>query len=175
MAGPQDCWSDGCTPHPPGCWPPDSVVPTPGTQAANPSICQAQRLRPRVSSCQHPSDQGRLPAWPLRNYTDLSLSPLPALQGLSLDSSVWFSHAPLVTPSAPQQRKVTSRPDAELEEWPNRCSGCLAYTESGISFPISPKNRYDGPCLQSQHCVRRRQEEPKFKIILSHMSGSELA
>lgn len=70
-----------------------------------PSKCQAHRLRPRVSSSQHPNDQGRLPASPLRNYTDLSVSP-PLLLSRASQRAVQCGSPthPLLPPSASQQR-----------------------------------------------------------------------
>lgn len=132
---PQDCWSDGCcsSAHPihpaTGCQ--IFVVPTPGPQAASPQHLPSPRARTQseLVPSRHPNDQGRLPSWPLRNYTDLSVSPplLLPLQGLTLGVSEWSSHVPLDTSLSPTAKKSHFKTRCRAGRvCPNRCSGCLA-------------------------------------------------
>lgn len=132
---PQDCWSDGCcsSAHPihpaAGCQ--IFVVPTPGPQAASPQHLPSPKAKTQseLVPSRHPNDQGRLPAWPLRNYTDLSVSPplLLPLQGLTLGVSEWSSHVPLDTSLSPTAKKSHFKTGCRAGRvWPNRCSGCLA-------------------------------------------------
>lgn len=103
--------SDGCCPsahptHPAADCQPLLCQPQDHRQPA-PSSCQARGPRPKVSSSQHPKGQGRLPAWPLRSYTALSVFPA-LLQGLTVGSSMWLSHTPSVTFPQPHCGKEES-------------------------------------------------------------------
>lgn len=119
--------SDGCCPsahptHPAASRQPLLCQPQDYRQPA-PSSCQAQGLRPRVRFSQCPSGQGRLPAWPLRKYTDLFIS-----SSLFSRALHWAVHcgSPVRWCYFPQPTAKTLQDQVKSCESLNRYSGCLA-------------------------------------------------